>query len=63
MTQLVERVRAEAASLTPAKALLTVAAALPFVVGWVAGTVVRVSWAALVYAWSAGVVGFRSGRR
>jgi hypothetical protein len=53
-------VRAQAAKADPMKALLTVLALLPFLLGYVAALVVRAVWTALVWAWAAAVVGWRA---
>lgn len=61
-TQLLDRVHAEARELRPMRVLLTIVAAIPFVIGALVGAIVRVLWFAFAWAWAAGVVGFRSAR-
>jgi hypothetical protein len=55
-----EQVRAEARRIDPAKALLTVMALIPFVLGWLAAQTVRTCWAVLSWTWAAVVVGWRT---
>lgn len=55
-------VRAEARSLDPLKIVLTLIAAPFFVVGWVIGQAARLVLALFVFAWSAGVVGYRAAK-
>lgn len=55
-------VRAEASSLDPLKILLTLVAAPFFVIGWVVGQAARLVVAAVVFGWSAGVVGYRAAK-
>jgi hypothetical protein len=57
-----EQVRAEARDVDPVRVLLTVLAVVPFVLGWVAGALVRVVWALLAWSWAAAVVGWRMAR-
>lgn len=58
MNTALERIDAEARQLDPAKVLLTILAAIPFVIGWLLGK----AW--LVAAWlgTALVVGWREAR-
>ena len=51
--RMADQVREEARRLDPVKALLTALLVLPFLVGWVAGAVVRAVWAVLATAWAA----------
>ncbi|WP_433225583.1 hypothetical protein [Actinomadura formosensis] len=55
-----DQVREEARRLDPVKALMTVLLVLPFLLGWVAGAVVRAVWAVLATVWAALAVGFRT---
>jgi hypothetical protein len=55
-----EQVRAEARRVDPAKALLTVLALIPFLLGWLAAQTVRACWAILSWTWAAVVVGWRT---
>ena len=57
-----EQVRAEARELDPAKVVLTLLMVVPFVLGWLAGMVVRAAWTVLAWTWTAAVVGFRTAR-
>lgn len=61
-TELLDQVHAEARELRPLRVLLSIIAAVPFVLGVVVGTVVRVAWVVFAWCWAAGVVGFRTGR-
>jgi hypothetical protein len=53
-----EKITAEARSLSPARIAATVVTAPFFVIGWVVGLV----FVAVALLWSAAVVGFRAGR-
>ena len=53
-------VRAQASKADPAKVLLTALALLPFLLGAVAGLVVRAAWTVLAWTWAAVVVGWRA---
>jgi hypothetical protein len=53
-------VRDQAAKADPAKALLTVLALVPFLLGYVAAWTVRAAWTALAWTWAAAVVGWRA---
>ena len=53
-------IRAQAAKADPGKALLTVLALLPFLLGAAAGLTVRATWAVLAWTWAAVVVGWRT---
>jgi hypothetical protein len=55
-----DQVRAEARRVDPAKALLTVLALVPFLLGWLAAQTVRAVWAVLSWTWAAVVVGWRT---
>lgn len=57
-----DQIRAESRQLDPVKVLLTLAMVLPFVLGWLAGMVVRALWTAVAWTWTAAVVGFRAAR-
>lgn len=61
-TQLLDKVHAEARELRPLRVALSIVAAIPFLIGMLVGAVVRVCWVMFAYAWSAGVVGFRTAR-
>jgi len=53
-----ERIDAEARQLDPARVLLTILAAIPFVIGWLLGK----AWLVLAWLWTAAVVGWREAR-
>ncbi len=55
-------VRAEARSLDPLKIVLTLIAAPFFVIGWIVGQAARLVLVLVAFAWSAGVVGYRTAR-
>jgi hypothetical protein len=58
MTTMTEQVRAEARELDPMRVLQTLLLAIPFALGWLAGTL----WTGADWAWTAIVVGFRTAR-
>lgn len=55
-----EQVRVEVRRVDPAKALLTVLALVPFLLGWLAAQTVRACWAVISWTWAAVVVGWRT---
>lgn len=55
-----DEVRAEARSIDPVKALLTLLMVVPFVLGWLAAQTVRAAWVVLSWLWAAAVVGWRT---
>lgn len=57
---LADDVRAEAKRIDPAKVLLTVLFAVPFVLGWLAAQTVRATWTIVSWLWAAVVVGWRT---
>lgn len=57
-----DQVREESRQLDPVKVLLTLLMIPFFVLGWTAGQTLRVCWTVFAWAWTAGVVGFRSAR-
>lgn len=57
---LADDVRAEARRVDPVKAFLTVLFVVPFVLGWLAATLMRVVWTAVSWTWAAVVVGWRT---
>jgi hypothetical protein len=57
---LAEDVRAEAKRIDPAKVLLTLLFAVPFVLGWLAAQTVRATWIVVSWLWAAVVVGWRT---
>lgn len=61
-TQLLDRVHAEARELRPVRVLLSIIAAVPFLIGAAIGVVFRVAWVAVAWMWAAAVVGFHAGR-
>lgn len=58
--RMADQVREEARRIDPATALLTVLLVLPFVLGWLAGALVRAVWAVVATVWAALAVGFRT---
>jgi hypothetical protein len=61
-TQLIDQVHAEAREYHPLRAVLFVAAAIPFLIGLVIGSVVRALWFACAWMFAAGKVGYRTAR-
>lgn len=55
-----DQVRAEAQRIDLRRVLLTLAMVIPFVLGWLAGAVVRVTWLVISWTWAAAVVGWRT---
>lgn len=62
VARLAGQIDAEARRLDPAKVALTLLMALPFLAGWLAGSLWRASWVVLAWSWTAVAVGFRSAR-
>jgi len=58
MNTALERIDAEARQLDPSRVLLTILAAIPFVIGWLLGK----GWLAVAWLWTAAVVGWREAR-
>ncbi len=54
-----ERARAERAQLDPRKVALTLAAVLPFVLGWLVRKVFTVVWLVVSWLWIAALTGWR----
>lgn len=61
-TQLLDQVHAEARELRPLRVLLSIVAAIPFLIGLIVGSIVRALWVVFAWAWAACVVGFKAGR-
>lgn len=59
LTERIDRARAERRQVDIRKAVLTLLALLPFVLGWTAGAV----WSGLVWAYYAGLTGWTVGRQ
>ena len=57
---LADDVRAEAKHIDPAKLLLTLLFAIPFVCGWLAAQTVWATWTVISWLWAAVVVGWRT---
>lgn len=57
--QLLERVDTDARELKPHLVVLTVIAAVLFVVGWLIGKAFRAVWLLFAWAWAASKVGFK----
>jgi hypothetical protein len=57
---LADDVRAEAKRIDPAKVVLTLLFAIPFVLGWLAAQTVRATWTVTSWLWAALVVGWRT---
>jgi phosphatidylglycerophosphate synthase len=57
--QVLERIETQARELTPRQVLLTLIAAPLFVAGWLLAKTAQVAFIALVWAWVAGLEGWR----
>lgn len=62
LSRLISEVDAEARTLKPGAAALTVVVAPFFALGWLVGLVARAAWFVVAFAWTASVVGFRTAR-
>ena len=63
MAVLQERIALEARELRPLRTLITVISAIFWMVGWLAGGLVRGLWFAVAWMWAAAVVGFRDAQK
>lgn len=59
--KLFDRIEERARTLKPSRAVLGIVALPLYAVGWFVGIVVRAVWFVLAWAWTATVVGFRTG--
>lgn len=57
--QVLERIEAEARTLTPRQVLLTLISAPLFALGWLVCKTLRAGWLAFTWSWTAALVGWR----